>query len=108
MRKPTRSINVQDNILPDGSMSSELREFLAGALAKMEENAVDHEQPPWTAFPEYDRYSMGWRMGPGEDYWNAFHSWIRSLSRPDADAFVSAHPEPENWKGFYDSIDFGS
>lgn len=43
-------------------------------------------------------------MGPGEDYWHAFQSWIRSLKSPDADAFVSKYPEPEDWKGFYVSI----
>tara|TARA_Y100001956_G_scaffold77791_1_gene88681 strand:+ start:316 stop:636 length:321 start_codon:yes stop_codon:yes gene_type:complete len=102
------SISVQDHILPDGSMSFELRETLTDALAEMKENAVDHKQPPWTAFPEYERYSVGWRMGPGEDYWHAFHQWIRSLDRPDVDKFVSAYPEPENWTGFFGSIGFDS
>jgi hypothetical protein len=99
-----RGMNVQDHILPDGSMSSELREFLERARKEMEAKAVDHRQPPWKAFPEYERYSMGWRMGPGEDYWGAFHSWFRSLSRQDVDAFVAFHPEPERWSGFYDGI----
>jgi hypothetical protein len=106
MRKQKRSINVQDHILPDGTMSSEFKDFLTDALAAMKANAVAHKQPPWAAFPEYERHSMGWRMGPGEDYWHAFHSWIRSLEGPEADEFVSAHPEPENWTGFYDSIGF--
>ncbi len=104
MRSPKHSINVQGHILPDGSMSPELRDFLERALKEMEANDVDHRQPPWKAFPEYDRYSMGWRMGPGEDYWDAFHSWIRSLNKQDVDAFVASHPEPENWSGFYDGI----
>lgn len=47
-------------------------------------------------------------MGPGEDYWHAFHSWIRSLERPAAGTFISEYPEPEDWKGFYDSIGLGS
>lgn len=85
-------------------MSSELQEFLKDALAEMKANAVDHKQPPWKAFPEYERYSMGWRMGPGEDYWHAFHDWILSLDRPEVDEFVSAFPEPESWAGFYDTI----
>ncbi len=24
--------------------------------------------PPWLAYPEIDRHSIGWRMGYGEDY----------------------------------------
>ena len=79
---------------------SELKEFLKNAAAEMKTNAVDHQQPPWTAFPEYERYSMGWRKGPGEDYWQAFHSWVRSLESQDLKAFISQYPEPEDWKGF--------
>ncbi|MEM1265152.1 MAG: hypothetical protein AAGI50_03960 [Pseudomonadota bacterium] len=108
MRKQIRGIDVKKHILLDGSMSSELKEFLKNAAAEMKRNAVDHKQPPWTAFPEYERYSMGWRMGPGEDYWDAFLSWIRSLGKLDAEAFFSEYPEPEGWKGFYDSIRVGS
>ena len=37
--------------------------------------------PPWLAFPDIERYSIGWRMGYGEDYiyidlvigWIRFH-----------------------------------
>lgn len=106
MTKQNRSINVQEHILPDGSISSEFRGFLTDALADMKENAVDHKQPPWTAFPEHERYSIAWRMGPGEDYWHAFHDWIRSLDRPEFDDFVSAYPEPKRWTGFYDTFGF--
>ena len=102
--KKNCNINVQEHLLPDGSMSSELKDSLKNAAAERENNAVDHKQPPWTAFPKYKRYSMGWRMGAGEDYWHAFHSWIRSLESSQADAFVSENPEPEGWKGFYDGM----
>jgi len=108
MRQRKRSINVQEHILSDGLMSSELKEFLEQAAAEMKKNAVDHKQPPWTAFPEYKRYSMGWRMGPGEDYWHAFHFWARSLESQEAQELISRFPEPENWKGFYKSIGLGS
>ncbi len=42
MKNQYRSVNVQDHILPDGSMSSEFKEFLADAFAKTGENTVDH------------------------------------------------------------------
>ena len=107
MKKRNRDINVQEHILPDGSLSSELREFLENAASEMKKYAVNHKQPPWKAFPGYDRYSMGWRMGAGEDYWHAFHSWIRTKKSADFGAFVSKFPEPEEWKGFYESIGIG-
>lgn len=28
--------------------------------------------PPWLAYPEIERYSIGWRMGYGEDYIGRF------------------------------------
>ncbi|MFR3181913.1 hypothetical protein [Dysosmobacter welbionis] len=31
--------------------------------------------PPWMAFPEIERYSIGWRMGYGEDYIDRFDDW---------------------------------
>ncbi len=104
MKKQRHDIKVQNHILRDGSMTSELQEFLKGVLAERKANAVDHKQPPWQAFPEYDRYSMGWRMGPGEDYRKAFRDWIRGLDEQEVDAFISAFPEPEDWAGFYDTI----
>lgn len=56
--------------------------------------------PPWEAFPTYERYSMGWRMGGGEDY---FHEWWNFLETLTDDydtrrAYLSRHrPAPINW-----------
>lgn len=38
----------------------------------MSEETDNHPlEPPWIAFPGYTRYTIGWRMGSGEDYiWN--------------------------------------
>ena len=36
--------------------------------------------PPWLAYPEIERYSIGWRMGYGEDYIGRFFSWLEDIS----------------------------
>ena len=32
--------------------------------------------PPWLAHREIERYSIGWRMGHGEDYIYRFGDWL--------------------------------
>ena len=36
--------------------------------------------PPWLAHREIERYSIGWRMGSGEDYIDRFSDWLDALS----------------------------
>ena len=105
MKKEVSEIKVQEHILPDGSASEELKQFLRKMLTEMKANAPDYKQPPWKAFPSYSKGSMGWKMGPGEDYWIAFHEWIYSLDGTQLNEFVLAHPEPKDWKGFYNKFD---
>ena len=45
--------------------------------------------PPWLAYPESDRYSIGWRMGYGEDYIFRFHGWMDTLSQEEKEGTVS-------------------
>ena len=35
--------------------------------------------PPWLAHREIERYSIGWRMGYGEDYIYRFGDWLDNL-----------------------------
>jgi hypothetical protein len=43
-------------------------------------------------------------MGAGERHWEAFTNWFRGLA-PDARArFAAEHPEPPDWKYFYEYI----
>ena len=37
--------------------------------------------PPWLAHREIERYSIGWRMGYGEDYIYRFGDWLDTLSQ---------------------------
>lgn len=45
--------------------------------------------PLWIAYPEIDRYSIGWRMGYGEDYVYQWGTWFDSLTEEDAKAIRS-------------------
>ena len=66
--------------------------------------------PPWVAFPNIPRGSIGWRMGPGEDYWWAFVDWYKGLSESDRAQFRDKYPEPAKaasdypWTGIYEAI----
>lgn len=35
--------------------------------------------PPWAEFPTYEHYTIGWRMGAGEDYIHKWYEFIESL-----------------------------
>ena len=56
--------------------------------------------PPWEAFPTYERYTIGWRMGSGEQY---LHDWYDFLKTIPANfesrlAYLKHHrPAPLNW-----------
>lgn len=61
--------------------------------------------PPWLAFPEIERYSIGWRMGYGEDYIYRFGDWLDTLSPEEREEYRSLFPEPITWKGWWDDED---
>jgi len=58
--------------------------------------------PPWVVFPDIERYSIGWRMGSGEDYWHAFAEWYSSLTATDWSHYRASYPAPEGWEDFYE------
>ena len=49
--------------------------------------------PPWKQF-DYPRYSIGWRMGGGQDCYTAFYSWFSTASVEVRRAQALAFPEP--------------
>ncbi|NJR31962.1 MAG: hypothetical protein HC778_02645 [Chamaesiphon sp. CSU_1_12] len=56
--------------------------------------------PPWEEFPDYERYTIGWRMGSGEDYLDCWYDFVEKL--PDdydtrLDYLKSHRPAPLNW-----------
>ena len=63
--------------------------------------------PPWKKHPEIPRYSIGWRMGPGEWYMWMWARWWEGMHE-DARSAYRAHwrPElPEAWTGWFDADD---
>lgn len=56
--------------------------------------------PPWERFPTYERYTIGWRMGGGEDWLSLWHLFLDGLG-PDSDvrlAYLRRHPPaPVTW-----------
>lgn len=62
----------------------------------------DDRRPLWIAFPDIPWGSLGWRMGFGEAYANAWIPWFKALSHEARSEYIGEWPEPDGWKGFYD------
>lgn len=63
--------------------------------------------PPWLAYRDIERYSIGWRMGDGEDYIYRFGDWLDALSPEERAEYRALFPEPVTWKGWWDDEDSG-
>lgn len=85
---------------PDGKLPDDLTKELTEWLADTERSAVPPALPPWLAFPDLPRTSIGWRMGAGEDYLTEFRRWIRGMSTDHFSEFRDRFPEPAEWVGF--------
>ncbi|QLC20762.1 hypothetical protein HFP51_00320 [Parasphingopyxis sp. CP4] len=86
--------------------ADEIMKMVNEAHQHMRENRVPYPDPmlpPWIVFPDYERQSMGWRMGSGEDYWHDFSDWFRALDDQARAQYIAANPEPTGWEGFYGS-----
>jgi hypothetical protein len=59
--------------------------------------------PPWVKYPAIPRASIGWSMGEGEEYWDAFRAWWAAQPIELRVRVRASYPEPEGWSGFYDS-----
>lgn len=59
--------------------------------------------PPWLAYPNIERFSIGWRMGAGEDYIDRFSIWLNSLSPEDQAEYRALFPEPVSWRGWWEN-----
>ncbi|WP_437585806.1 hypothetical protein [Sorangium sp. So ce1000] len=58
--------------------------------------------PPWERFPDYERTTIGWRMGAGEDWLGLWSVFLEQLA-PDREtriAYLRRHPPaPISWAG---------
>lgn len=59
-------------------------------------------KPPWIAYPDYDRYSMGWRMSAGEDHIHKLYVYFKNSSKTEYEKYRQQYPEPPGWEGWYD------
>ncbi|MDE7425322.1 MAG: NADAR family protein [Lachnospiraceae bacterium] len=57
--------------------------------------------PPWIAYPEIERGSIGWRMGCGEDYLMKWGRWFDALDEEEQKEYQVLFPEPVTWKGYW-------
>ncbi|MBI9050794.1 MAG: hypothetical protein JEZ00_15345 [Anaerolineaceae bacterium] len=55
--------------------------------------------PPWQRYPDIKRYSIGWRMGSGEDYIQAWYAWASQLDQVRLLAYFKKYtPIPFAWQ----------
>ncbi len=58
--------------------------------------------PPWLAYPEIQRYSIGWRMGYGEDHIFKLVDYLDGLTASERITYEMTYPEPPDWNGWYE------
>lgn len=81
------------------------KQVFAAILSDMPKITLDDPpKPPWIRYPEYSRYTMGWRMGSGETYWGLFWDWFVALPPAERIAYIEANPEPEGWEDVYQGM----
>ena len=63
--------------------------------------------PPWAKFPQYERYTIGWRMGSGEDWMGLWHVFLEGLPAKGETrlAYLRRHPPaPFTWAGLVSDV----
>ena len=58
--------------------------------------------PPWLIYPHISRFSIGWRMGYGEDYIDEFRQWFADLQESEQILYAEMFPPPKIWHGYYE------
>ena len=53
--------------------------------------------PPWIKFPAYTEFTIGWRMGAGEDYKSKFWDWYEGLTPAKQQEYQALFPYPCFW-----------
>lgn len=57
--------------------------------------------PLWIEYSYITRFSIGWRMGYGEDYLIKFSKWFDELNALEREQYIKKYPEPIEWTGWY-------
>ena len=59
--------------------------------------------PPWLAYPELDKNSIGWRMGYGENHIIELSKYLESLTEPEKKIYQLTYPAIGEWKNWYEN-----
>ncbi|MEV0605862.1 hypothetical protein AB0I61_05730 [Polymorphospora rubra] len=80
-------------------MNDGTRELLDAAAVGEQLDAHGRVLPPWRAYPEIERYSIGWRVGNGEWYLMVWWHWWESARMDEAERIVyyQADEPPHEW-----------
>lgn len=62
-----------------------------------------HLDPPWKAL-DIPCYSIGWRMGGGEDYMTDWFHFIEGLNSWEKELYFAHHLPPDDWKEWLDEV----
>ena len=57
--------------------------------------------PPWLAYPEIDKYSIGWRMGYGETHIMEWSTYFDNLTESEKRIYQLTYPANSEWKDWY-------
>ncbi len=64
---------------------------------------INNPMPPlWLKYPHKGMYSIGWRMGYGEEYKCEFGDWYNTLNPEEQKNYQQMFPEPKGWLGWYE------
>ena len=65
---------------------------------------IKNPMPPiWIMYPHITQFSIGWRMGSGEDYKCNFWDWLNTLTENEQKKYQEMFPPPKNWREYYNS-----
>jgi hypothetical protein len=99
-------------VVKSASTPDEMMALIEDAFDRLPETQLTFDdsgtaRPPWEEFPDYERYSIGWRMGSGEDYMSEFLDWLGGLAPEENAQYRATYPEPDPWSGFYEQTASG-
>ncbi|MFY0617829.1 hypothetical protein [Shimia sp.] len=89
-------------------LDSETRLSLERALDRLgagKRRLPDPMLAPWQEFHDMKKTSMVWRMGSGEIYLQWFFEWYAGQDDQKRQAYKAGNPPPEEWSGFFDTLD---
>lgn len=98
--------------MPRAAERSKMDEFEEHYRADLQKELQEHDppRPPWVRYPDIPRFSIGWRMGAGEEYGCVLRLWKEGRSRDELlDYLRRFAPIPVSWgtwaAGFVEGAD---